>query len=1310
MQAPNYNYPDPPEHSIPDQSSLASVPRPPVPEYSWSGLAPLAPHPSPPPPQDFTIPNQQTFASRHPTQEHSFHGQQSFDLQPATQNYPFHDQQSFAPTPPAQDYSIRNQQTFTPRPQTLAEHTLPDEQPTHPSRSTASSLLSKFLPGVSTVHKMDQINRSPQKAARVQPTYTEPATSYPSFNSSPNQKVPEYIDLEGDNNDTIIVQQPDETEIEYAPSGRSRLRVRKPNMSLKALENIENTTPKRSRPKKGGRDPIADLAGVNLTPVVSKRTEIRQEIASKTAAYRNRFFVEKKDLFLPLLPPQHNYVKKLVEKHEQMTPEEIAQLPTINPYKEIETQPRGIKATMKPYQLSGLSFMMYLHRNGLSGILGDEMGLGKTLQTISLIQHLKENDPKAGTGRLQRPFLVVCPLSVLSSWMSEVKKWAPGLKAIRFHGPMAERQRLKKIVVGEIDMYGNLTAQAKQKMKSRKNFGKIISLDTDSEDEDDVGVDVVVTTYDCFKAEQSWFKTAFVWRYVVLDEGHTVKNHASLTSKALHGIKAEYRLILTGTPLQNNLSELWSLLHWLYPEVFIDKTNHLFDTSFNLSKGQYSNTVLDDSRRLLELIMLRRMKTSPGVELNLPPKTEVLLFVPLSPMQRFWYTRMITKADQGLLDELFKGAKTKEEENMQSLKLVEEREAELMKIESDALAVLENDALIGSDAWKETKAILEQTVQREQMENQDEGRKSDWQKLMNLLMQLRKVCNHPYQITNAEPDPYETGDHVITASGKFIVLNKLVDELVVKQKKKILIFSGFTKMLDLVEEMLLLRGGDGSSFRSMRIDGATARARRNLGIRQFNNLASDYRVMLISTRAGGLGINLATASDVVLLDQDWNPQITLQAEARAHRIGQKNPVTIYKLVSQGTVEEQMMGRIQKKLYLSAKVTEAMQDIHTKFGTGKKSKRGPAKDDDNMPQLNTSQLMTLVRRGASAISRPEIDVNEMLSWDWKTTVAKCKDQPADVNIKKDAIPDAKVDEEAEKKWLSEMERVESSVFDGKKLSKGARHSTNKDIAQEFFNKEDRRIGKNTTVMVDGYAVSKESMNCAWGEAIPTMAGKDPRFADQKRAKRAAVIPQEHCQICIDGGELHCCQLCPRAYHFDCLEKEFQVKAKGWQFNCPQHRCFDCHQGTTDAGGMLYRCRWCERAFCEDCLDFEQTTLIGDTLMEYELLGYPAQTQAYYIQCPPCTSHFKENPNDVAVIDTLTEGIRSHYEHQFGGGSGEREMSTRAGSLTDATTVETNGVNTPLIIDDDYDTNGSSNKRKIKLKLKDLKPSKKERRGV
>lgn len=288
---------------------------------------------------------------------------------------------------------------------------------------------------------------------------------------------------------------------------------------------------------------------------------------------------------------------------------------------------------MKPYQLSGLSFMMYLYKNGLSGILGDEMGLGKTLQTLSLIQYLKETELTKGRGRQQRPFLVVCPLSVLSSWMAESKRWTPNLKVIRFHGPVAERDRMKKVVVGEIDFYGNATAAARRKMSRRQKQGgtgqQPLVIESD-EDDGDTGVDLVVTTYDSFKCEQGWFRKVFVWKYVILDEGHMVKNSLSGISQSLQAIKAEYRLILTGTPLQNNLQELWSLLAWLYPEVFTKNTNELFEKSFNLSKGHFSGAVLDDSRKLLELIMLRRMKNSPGVELNLPPKTEVLLFVPLS--------------------------------------------------------------------------------------------------------------------------------------------------------------------------------------------------------------------------------------------------------------------------------------------------------------------------------------------------------------------------------------------------------------------------------------------------------------------------------------------------------------------------------------------------------------------------------------------------------------------------------------------------------------------------------------------------------
>lgn len=346
---------------------------------------------------------------------------------------------------------------------------------------------------------------------------------------------------------------------------------------------------------------------------------------------------------------------------------------------------------------------------------------------------------------------------------------------------------MKKIAAGEIDYYGNYTIKAKQKFNARRTAAghAVISLDSDSEDEEaSRGVDMVVTTYESYLAEQSWFKRAFVWRYTVLDEGHKIKNDKSLVSSALQGIQSEYRLILTGTPLQNNLAELWALLHWLYPDVFTEQSCCLFQDSFNLSKGLFEKEILDYSRNLLELIMLRRMKNSPGVNLNLPPKSEVLLFVPLTPMQRFWYTRLITRADQGLLDEIFRGAKDKEGE---ALKKDEANEAALIKEKAEALAALEKDLVEGSDEWKGSIEILKRTIERETIiADKDIPNKSSWQKLMNLLMQLRKICNHPYQLSQAEPNPYELSDHIIMASGKFIILEKLINELVVKKRKKIL--------------------------------------------------------------------------------------------------------------------------------------------------------------------------------------------------------------------------------------------------------------------------------------------------------------------------------------------------------------------------------------------------------------------------------------------------------------------------------------------------------------------------------------------
>ncbi len=267
--------------------------------------------------------------------------------------------------------------------------------------------------------------------------------------------------------------------------------------------------------------------------------------------------------------------------------------------------------------------------------------------------------------------------------------------------------------------------------------------------------------------------------------------------------------------------------------------------------------------------------------------------------------------------------------------------------------------------------------------------------------------------------------------------------------------------------------------------------------------------------------------------------------------------------------------------------------------------------------------------------------------------------------------------------------------------------------EYFDRAARREGKNTTVMVDGFAISKESMNCGEWEAVPTFAGKDPRLAEPKRAKKAALESQSICQVCLDGGDLILCGICPRAYHFDCLEPDFKAKAKGWQFNCPQHECHDCSQKTTDAGGMLYRCRWCERAYCEDCLDFEKTELIGNSLIEYDLLGFEEQTQAFYVQCHVCTETHKQHPEDPRGklwCDRLAEEWQVEHEKRFR--EIERELSPGAESLTDATSVETPGVITPHIpYDDEIEFLGSNpKKRKSKTDGRIDSPIKRERREV
>lgn len=829
------------------------------------------------------------------------------------------------------------------------------------------------------------------------------------------------------------------------------------------------------------------------------------------------------------------------------------------------------------------------------------MGLGKTLQTLSLFQYVEEyvgEDTYADTEF--RPYLVICPLSVLGSWMTEAKKWAPSLNAFQFHGSVAERSQLKKLATGQ-------------------------SISP---------VKLVVTTYETFVSDKNWFKSAFIWRYVVLDEGHKIKNDASHVSIALQGLTAEYRLILTGTPLQNNMLEMWALLHWLYPNVFTKRTSDLFERSFDLAKGQVRTETMESTRKLLELICLRRMKDSPEVNLGLPPKQEIHLFVPLTPVQRFWYTRLLAQAGNGVIEDLFRDAVSKEKAVFQ-LEAAESTIAEHSIINQDSQNNNDN-GVVPSDKWEESKKILQDVLELERAEPQGK----EWRLLMNLVMQLRKICNHPYMMPSAQPEDYFVGEHVALASGKFVVLKKLLEELVVRQRKKVLIFSGFTSALDLVEDLLALIDGVGTSFKYGRFDGSTGRARRNLTIRLFNS-TEEHKVLLISTRAGGLGINLATATEVIFLDEDWNPQITLQAEARAHRIGQTKPVTIYKICTQGTVEEQMLGRIRKKLYLSTKITESMKSVH-ESPNGKKRSSKTSTQSEEMPQMDTGTLKSLIRRGAQTLSHPNIDATEMLSWDLQTILDKCRDRFSDKggSDNADGTNANEVDEQA---WLATMEKVETAVFEGKQVVRNAKPPS--EILPDEITREDRRKGKNTTVMIDGFAVAKQSLDCDEWEAVPTLAGKDPRLADVKREKKAPPNNQNHCQLCWDGGDLVLCARCPRAYHYSCLTNEFRAKTKGITFTCSQHSCVSCKKTASDAGGMIYRCRWCEHGFCEDCLDFNKTELLGEQLIEYELVDFPPEVTAFYIKCPLCMSFHQGAESIASFFEEQKRQFEEEHAERF-----------------------------------------------------------------
>ncbi|PWW73132.1 hypothetical protein C7212DRAFT_300352 [Tuber magnatum] len=492
------------------------------------------------------------------------------------------------------------------------------------------------------------------------------------------------------------------------------------------------------------------------------------------------------------------------------------------------------------------------------------MGLGKTLQTISFLAFLREKG-------MMGPFLVVAPVSTLSNWVEEIARFAPEIPAVLYHGTPPEREEIRR------------TRMAKM----------------------DASFPVICTSYELVMIDRKHLKK-HNWKFIIIDEGHRIKNLNCKLISELKKYNSANRLLLTGTPLQNNLSELWSLLNFLLPDIFDD-----------LAKEKKVGIVAS-LHAILKPFLLRRVKAD--VEANLPPKREYILYAPLTRNQKDLYGMILDhKAKEWLIEQLLSSRNNKKRKLLTVGQESPNKRAKSpdpkRKKKSVSYRELSDDEYFDMlEEAPEEEEELEPILTEEEKQILQATQEIGTKKLQNPIMQLRLACNSPHLFywpwDQSDPD-----ERLVTVSGKMMLLERLIPALFAKGHK-VLIFSQFTRMLDIIEEWAVtLR-----HWPICRIDGGMKQEDRREQIRRFNK-DEGWNIFLLSTRAGGLGINLTSADTVILFDSDWNPQQDLQAQDRAHRIGQKKPVIIYRFATTATVEQSILERADGKRRLEKLVIQ-----------------------------------------------------------------------------------------------------------------------------------------------------------------------------------------------------------------------------------------------------------------------------------------------------------------------------------------------------------------------------------------------------
>ncbi|XP_030623950.1 SWI/SNF-related matrix-associated actin-dependent regulator of chromatin subfamily A containing DEAD/H box 1b [Chanos chanos] len=512
-------------------------------------------------------------------------------------------------------------------------------------------------------------------------------------------------------------------------------------------------------------------------------------------------------------------------------------------------QPRVLNSALrlKPYQMIGLSWLSLLHENKLGGILADEMGLGKTIQAISFLASLYQ---QGNTG----PHLIIVPSSTLENWVRELRAWCPSLRVLQYCGSAEERQCLRREILDKAADYN-----------------------------------VIVSTYNLAVgngSDRGLFRKLRL-EYAVFDEGHMLKNMNSLRYRHLMAINAKNRLLLTGTPLQNNLLELMSLLNFIMPSMFFNSTSQIAKM-FSMKPSEEQSTFETDRIAHAKLIMkpfiLRRVKSE--VLTQLPDKVEQVEFCAMSQKQEQLYNNLLSR---------FKGSAGGEKRELINVMM--------------HLRKMANHPLLHRQYYSSERlaAMSRRLLQESSHHNADPAAIQDDMEVLSDF-ELHQLCAQ-YPVLQE----YQLSTDLLLDSGKLHLLTQLLPAL--KEKgDRVVLFSQFTMMLDILEVFLTHR-----EHRYIRLDGSTPVRDRIVLIDQFNS-ERDLFVFLLSTKAGGLGINLTSANVVILHDIDCNPYNDKQAEDRCHRVGQTKTVKVIRLISKDTIEDRILHIGQRKLRLEQDMT------------------------------------------------------------------------------------------------------------------------------------------------------------------------------------------------------------------------------------------------------------------------------------------------------------------------------------------------------------------------------------------------------